>query len=185
MTKFSTFSVLGGLAIVVNMLAAAEVPVRAQEARQAAAPLPPGEGREIVAVACNQCHGAGVVTKLREGQKGWNGYVRDMILYGAQVQPHEIDTVVQYLVKNFGPNSQAVAATANATAVALPAGAGKELVETRCVMCHDLERVVGLKRGKQDWEGIVANMVDRGAIATPEEARTIMTYLVAQFGRTE
>jgi hypothetical protein len=39
-----------------------------------------------------------------------------------------------------------------------------------------------VKRPRQHWSAIVANMVERGATATPDEARTITAYLAAQFG---
>jgi hypothetical protein len=42
--------------------------------------------------------------------------------------------------------------------------------------------VAVVKRPRQHWPAIVANMVARGATATPEEAGTIATYLAAQFG---
>ena len=64
----------------------------------------------------------------------------------------------------------------------MPAGAGKDLVETRCILCHDLERVTAAKRQRQEWPGLVANMVGRGAPATPDEAQTITSYLAAHFG---
>jgi hypothetical protein len=118
--------------------------------------------------------------KLREGQAGWRKYVRDMVLYGAQVQPDEIDRAVQYLTRNFGPNSPPPDTAAKAT-ITLPEGAGKELVSTRCTVCHDLERVATLKRNKADWSGIVANMVSRGASATPDETKVITAYLVDHF----
>src|SRR5262249_49673095 len=57
--------------------------------------------------------------------------------------------------------------------VTLPNGPGKELTETRCTGCHDLDRVAGVKRRKQDWPEIVANMIDRGAAATADEAQAI------------
>jgi mono/diheme cytochrome c family protein len=119
--------------------------------------------------------------KLREGPARWKHYVTDMILYGAQVQPQEVDAVVLYLTKNFGPTSQPIAA-AKTNPAALPAGAGKELVETRCALCHDLERVTGIPRTAQDWNGIVTNMIGRGAVASADEARAITTYLTAHFG---
>ena len=50
--------------------------------------------------------------------------------------------MIAYLAANFGPG----AAPAAAAAVTLPAGPGKELVETRCTVCHDLERVAAVKR---------------------------------------
>jgi len=79
---------------------------------------------------------------------------------------------------NFGPG----AAQPAKVAIALPAGPGKDLVETRCAACHDLERVAVIKRPRQHWPAIVANMVGRGAVATPDEAGTIAAYLAAQFG---
>jgi cytochrome c5 len=105
-----------------------------------------------------------------------------MIMKGAQVSDREADTVVQYLTANFGPSSPPAAGAPPPVQAALPAGAGKELVEARCVTCHDLLRIVASRRPKADWDGIVANMADRGATATSEERRTIVSYLAMQFG---
>ena len=140
--------------------------------------LPQGEGRDIVAVACTQCHALTPILTGREGTAGWTKHVHNMVLRGAQLSPSEAETVIRYLTANFGPG----AAPASKVAVTLPAGAGKELVETRCTLCHDLERVAVVKRPRVHWPAIVANMVARGATATPEEASTIATYLAAQFG---
>ena len=85
--------------------------------------------------------------------------------------------MVNYLALNLGPGIN----LPPAKPVALPDGHGKELVETRCSLCHDLERVATVKRDKQDWPVIVADMVAWGATATPEEAKTIADYLSANF----
>jgi len=148
--------------------------------------LPPGDGRTLLAAACAQCHGLKTITSIRDGSAGWKNYVQEMILRGAQLTPAETDTLVQYLTKNFGPGSPAAppaAAQEKTVVVSLPSGPGKELVETRCTACHDLGRIATTKRTKDDWELIVNNMVARGATATPDEVRTILSYLVAQFGR--
>jgi cytochrome c5 len=142
-------------AIVIAGAAAA----RAQGAPPPAA-LPLGEGRDMLATACTQCHTLNMVTR------------------GAQLTAREADTVIAYLAANFGPT----APTATAVKVTLPGGPGKELVEARCTACHDLERVAAVKRQKADWPALVANMVGRGAVATPEEAREITSYLTAHFG---
>src|SRR5262245_6556295 len=140
--------------------------------------LPQGEGRDLVAVACTQCHALAPILVGREGVAGWRRHVHNMVLRGAQLTPSEADIVIRYLSTHFGPGNAPPAKVA----VTLPAGAGKELVETRCAACHDLERVAVVKRPRQHWSAIVANMLDRGATATPEEARTISAYLAAQFG---
>ena len=58
----------------------------------------------------------------------------------------------------------------------------KQLVETRCTVCHDLARVVALKRRPADWDTLVGNMINRGAPVGPDERQTIVSYLAAQFG---
>ena len=145
---------------------------------QNANPLPPGDGRDLVAVACSQCHALGTIAKIRDGAAGWRLYVSNMVLRGAQLTPPEIDKVVDYLALNLGPGAD----LPPAKPVALPDGHGKDLVETRCGLCHDLERIATVKRRQQDWPGIVANMVAWGATATPDEARTLTDYLAANFG---
>jgi mono/diheme cytochrome c family protein len=157
---------------------ASATPVHAQTAPA----LPAGEGRDIVAVACTQCHGLGTIVQIRDGSAGWRQFVNYMIMKGAQVSDREADTVVQYLTTNFGPSSPPAAGAPPPVQASLPAGTGKELVEARCVTCHDLLRIVASRRPKADWDGIVANMVNRGATATPEERQTIVAYLATQFG---
>src|SRR5262249_29780423 len=125
--------------------------------------LPPGDGKDLLAVACTQCHGLGTIVIMREGEAGWRDHVFDMVLRGAQFTAPEADTLIRYLATNFGPT----AAEANAgAAMVLPAGTGKDLVAGRCTQCHNLERIVATKRPPQAWREIVANMVVRGAPAT-------------------
>jgi cytochrome c5 len=163
---------LCGLAALATVAIAA--PSRAQDAN----PLPPGDGRDLVAVACSQCHYLGTIAKIRDGAAGWRTYVSNMVLRGAQLTPAEVDKVVNYLALNLGPGIN----LPPARPVTLPDGPGKNLVETRCGLCHDLERVAAVKRDKRDWPVIVNDMVTWGATATPEEAKTISDYLEANFG---
>ncbi len=161
-------------ALLVLVMLAAAAPCRAQNAN----PLPPGEGRDLVAVACSQCHYLGTIARIRDGAAGWRLYVNNMVLRGAQLSPPEIDKVVNYLALNLGPGIN----LPPAKHVTLPDGHGKDLVEVRCGLCHDLERIAAVKREKQAWPAIVSNMVARGATATPDEAKAIADYLAANFG---
>jgi cytochrome c5 len=165
---------LAALALAATVIVAAS-PSRAQ---QNGNPLPPGDGRDIVSVACSQCHYLGTIAKIRDGAPGWRMYVSNMVLRGAQLTPAEVDKVVNYLATNLGPGIN----LPPQKPVTLPDGSGKQLVETRCALCHDLERVAEVKRKKQDWTPIVANMVAWGAPVTADEAKTITDYLATNFG---
>ena len=156
-----------------TLVLSAAAPLRAQSPGA----LPQGDGRDLAATACSQCHSLNVLMAGRDGPVGWKNHVYNMVLRGAQLTPREADTVIQYLVTNFGPGAPA------ATTVALPSGPGKELVETRCAVCHTLERVTVAKRQKGDWDHIVSNMYERWGVSAPDEAQTIAAYLAAQFGR--
>ncbi len=162
------------LVFAVALTAAAATCARAQQGN----PLPPGDGHDIVAVACSQCHALGTIAKIRDGAAGWRRHVNNMVLRGAQLSKPEIDTVVAYLALHLGPGMN----LPPTKPVALPDGPGKDLVATRCAVCHDLERVVAIKRGKQAWPAIIADMVERGAPATAEDAKVITDYLDAHFG---
>jgi cytochrome c5 len=161
--------------VVALTIVTAASPSRAQ---QNANPLPPGEGRDLVAAVCSQCHYLGTIAKIRDGAGGWRLFVNNMVLRGAQLTGPEVDTVVNYFALNLGPGIN----LPPAKPIALPNGRGKELVEARCELCHDLERVATVKRHKADWPAVVANMVARGATASPEEAQTITDYLATNFG---
>ena len=119
---------------------------RARDGRRAASPsraqqntnpLPAGDGRDLVSAVCSQCHYLGTIAKIRDGAPGWRLFVSNMVLRGAQLTDPEIDTVVNYLALNLGPGIN----LPPEKPVVLPDGQGKNLVETRCNLCHDLERI--------------------------------------------
>jgi cytochrome c5 len=147
-------------------------------AQQPANALPPGDGRDLVATACTQCHALSVILAMRDGPIGWKRHLYHMVMRGAQLNAREVDTVLAYLDANFGPGQR----MPPAKPVALPAGPGKDLVETRCTQCHDLERVTAAKRSQHEWESVVTNMLERFGLQAPDEARAIAGYLSTQYG---
>lgn len=170
---------LSALALIAISLIA---PIRAQSQSPANA-LPAGNGKDIVAVACAQCHGLKLILALRDGSVGWKHFVDDMILRGAQLTPQEADTVAQYLAKNFGPGTSPMQSGLKTDA--LPAGNGEKLVESHCALCHDLGRITTVARSKEEWNTTVSNMMARAGanVATQDEILTMASYLTAHFGR--
>lgn len=141
--------------------------------------LPPGEGRDIVAAACTQCHRPNVFAQLRQGPDAWRFLVYDMVLRGAQVQPSDMQAVVNYLVANFGPGNNVPPPM---TKVSLPEGRGKNLVEQRCTLCHGLDRAAGTRRAGAEWDAIMSRMIFLGTPVSGDEAKTIASYLHDKLG---
>jgi mono/diheme cytochrome c family protein len=152
------------------------VPSEAQQSN----PFPAGASRELIAVACTQCHRAGPITQLRMGETGWRRQVYNMVLRGAQIGPDEIDDVVKYLATNFGPGVPVPAVTP--APVKLPDGAGADLVAGACGICHGVDRVVAVARPGRQWEAIVHRMVAVGAPIDADQARQIISYLETNYG---
>jgi mono/diheme cytochrome c family protein len=141
--------------------------------------LPPGDGRDVVAVACTQCHGPNVFAQLRQGPDAWRFQVYDMILRGAQVQPADVDKVVGYLAASYGPGINVPPPLHQVT---LPDGQGKDLVESHCSVCHGLDRIAMAKRAPGEWTQIVHRMIFLGAPVSGDDAKIITAYLDAKFG---
>ena len=64
----------------------------------------------------------------------------------------------------------------------LPAAPERELLVRVCTSCHAPELVVSKRHTPDEWDDIIAKMVDHGAQATDEEQQRILTYLVRFFG---
>lgn len=108
------------------------LPAAAQDAGQAApapaataAPkpvvLPDGDGKPIATEYCQMCHRLTNLTKAHKSLDDWKDTVQTMIDRGATIPDDKVDTLVQYLAKNFGPQDAAPATNSPAAAPAAPA----------------------------------------------------------------
>ena len=165
------------------VLAVLVVFVAPMYAQSPANALPAGNGKDLVAVACAQCHGLKLIMSLRDGPVGWRRFVDDMILRGAQLNPQEADTVAQYLAKSFGPGTSPMQSGLKTDP--LPAGDGAKLVESHCALCHDLGRVTTITRSKEEWNATVSNMMARAGtnVASQDEIMMMASYLASHFGK--
>jgi len=64
--------------------------------------LPEGEGKELFARKCSQCHSLEDATSDRRTRGQWDGIIQEMTELGAQFTDEEKATLLGYLSKNFG-----------------------------------------------------------------------------------
>jgi mono/diheme cytochrome c family protein len=161
--------------------------------------LPPGEGKELAQSVCaTACHDATPLLMKRDGESGWRRNVERMVVQkGAQLFPADLETLLRYLSTRLGPGAGGRMQTGvlppgalgggaqTANDVQLPEGTGKDVVAARCAVCHDLGRVVSVRRTKQGWEQMTRNMMGRGSQVSAEQIQTIITYLTTHFGKQE
>jgi cytochrome c5 len=65
--------------------------------------LPDGDGKAIATENCQACHKLTNLTKAHKNLDDWKETVQTMIDRGANVPADQVDILVQYLSKNFGP----------------------------------------------------------------------------------
>ena len=59
---------------------------------------------------------------------------------------------------------------------------GEEVFLNRCSNCHGTERVLVAARTKTGWEGVLADMVNQGALLEPGEQEAILAFLTERHG---
>jgi mono/diheme cytochrome c family protein len=69
--------------------------------------LPDNEGRALYERVCGACHGADIVIGSSNTKEGWTDLVDAMKDRGAEMNADEHKTIVDYLVRNFGPKPAA------------------------------------------------------------------------------
>jgi hypothetical protein len=74
-------------------------PARAEDLKA----YPDGPGKDVFIRVCTRCHEAANSTKLRLTKRQWQGKVYAQADRGAEASGEELDQIVDYLARNFGP----------------------------------------------------------------------------------
>lgn len=158
------------------------------------------EGKRLYEAACTPCHGLAPIEQTRDGRAGWEDTVQKMVVIGTQLNAEEMEVVIDYLYKSYGPGKgdpmrtgvlpadspMQVDGTVSGENVVLPEGEGKHLVQGLCTTCHDLGRIVATRRGRDDWKRYTINMLRQNGISVAEDKQEAMvTYLNQHFGTAD
>jgi mono/diheme cytochrome c family protein len=108
------------------------------------------DGKEIVRGACLSCHTEHMLAQQRLTKAQWTKTVGKMVVWGANLDPKEVEPLVAYLAANSGPDTgpyvaetvpaaEALAEIAKTPDDPFPAGdaaRGKPLYIDKCSGCH-------------------------------------------------
>jgi mono/diheme cytochrome c family protein len=168
--------------------------------------LPEGEGKSLALDYCQDCHRLTNLSRSHKSPEDWKETVDTMVDRGARLPPENVDALVQYLSKNFGPKTDAPAtgaaapdpsaaaspapaapdaaqtAPASAKKVELPEGDGKAIATENCQACHKLTNLTKAHKSLDEWRDTVKTMMDRGADVPADQLETLVQYLAKNFG---
>jgi cytochrome c5 len=137
--------------------------------------LPEGPGQEAAQNACIICHNASIITQQHLSPAAWTKEVDKMVRWNAPVLPADHDTLVRYLFDHFGPQPDAP------LSYDLPAGPGRDTVQTACLSCHDAFPITSAHQSRAQWEKTVSQMEHWGEKLTPRERAIVVRYLSRNF----
>ncbi len=60
---------------------------------------------------------------------------------------------------------------------------GQQLLEARCVECHNLSKTTDARKTPAEWEATVARMVNKGASLSAAEQAVLIEYLAETYAK--
>ena len=102
--------------------------------------LPEAKGKDLYEKICGTCHGTDVVFKIRTTKEKWKETVDEMASRGAEGTDEQLDTVIDYLAKCFGPR------------VNVNKAAAKEIETQFEITPKEAEAIVQYRQDKGDFK---------------------------------
>ena len=63
------------------------------------------KGRALVGELCTKCHGLDEIVYLRQSPEAWEDTVWSMVARGAPIYLDEVDVIIGYLSRQYGPTA--------------------------------------------------------------------------------
>jgi len=90
--------------------------------------LPEGKGKDIVEAVCSDCHDFERIVRQSLTLDQWRNTLREMMENGATLNAEDVEPLLAYLARNFGPGKKTAATKVNVnTATAKEISAGLQL----------------------------------------------------------
>jgi cytochrome c2 len=137
--------------------------------------LDKGLGRQVVYRKCNKCHTLERVFRSVKSRKEWTDTVNRMARLGApNISSFDVKQTIFFLLgrqkETTGQNEQA-----------LNRAIGKTILESKCGVCHELDRIVQARKDKAGWQGTINRMIDHSGDAqylSDTEKQDLIDYLI-------
>src|SRR5580704_8315632 len=104
--------------------------------------LPEAKGRDLYEKICGTCHGTEVVFKTRTTKEKWKDTVDEIAARGAEGTDEQLDTIIDYLTKCFGPR------------VNVNKAAAKEIETQFEITAKEAEAIIQYRMDKGDFKEV-------------------------------
>jgi competence protein ComEA len=104
------------------------------------AELPPGPGSQETNRLCGKCHSPEQAASIHQSRTAWEETLAKMVSLGAEGSDQEFEAVLNYLTKNFGPETPRTVNVNKANAVELESAFGLTKSESAAVVQYRTEK---------------------------------------------
>jgi len=152
----------------------------AQSAARPQVTLPNGPVRGVILKNCVSCHGIDDYAFRAMDRAGWQalldtGHKQER---GLKLAKADEDVLLDYLAKNFGPESVAFPRNYVAREISeyFDNTSARVFMETACGRCHDVN-VFTVRKDVAGWRALVLDMRERGAKITDQNVEKLVEWL--------
>ncbi|HIP38967.1 MAG TPA: hypothetical protein EYG88_06260 [Desulfocapsa sulfexigens] len=123
---------------------------------------------------CSKCHSLERVYRAFKSDTIWAATINEMALLDSpNISTFDVKQVLNYLIEQ-----QKIRKTKRV--VSPEEGIGKTLVSSKCSICHNLDRIFGASKDREEWTSTVGRMIatmnDPDFLSEQEKA-AIVTFL--------
>jgi len=131
-------------------------------------------GKALTVKKCSKCHSLERVYRAFKSDKSWVVTINKMaMLDSPNIASFDVKQVLNYLIVQQQIREEKITVSSNE-------GIAKSLISQKCSICHNLDRVFGASKNKDEWTSTVSRMMstmgDPGFL-NDEEKSAIVTFL--------
>ena len=133
-------------------------------------------GRHLVISKCSKCHSLERIFHSFKTQESWTETVNRMAVIDApNIRDYDVKQIINFLLMQQNNRRD--------TPESLDAEIGKSLLEQKCIVCHNLERIYKSSKSELEWQSTLKQMVKMSGnpdYLSETEKKEIITFLFSQ-----
>lgn len=136
-------------------------------------------GRQLVTQKCGKCHTLERVFRAFKSDEGWTNTINRMAVIDApNIRDFDAKQMIHYLVRQ-----QETREKLNAKITSVNKEIGRTLINQKCSLCHDLDRVYKASKTQVEWVETIETMSDytgEPEFLSQEEQQNIAEFLATR-----
>jgi len=136
-------------------------------------------GRQLVVQKCDKCHTLERVFRSIKDEDGWTKTVNRMALIDTpNIRDYDAKQIIFFLVKQ---QQSRIGTQQDVVDMEI----GKTLLDKKCTICHDLDRIFRAQKSEEEWMATVERMKQHASdpeFLNEKETENIVDFLVRRTG---